>query len=239
MTSFAQDKTYKIGDYYDDGNGVLGYVFEVSDNGRHGKIVGIPIRRGTSLLEASYTELIKAGVPELRNEDGETLRRKLLWVNATSETDGMENTKKLYRAWGDLLSKYNFTGRRSLSEIQSSLEQSSLETTDSFDNQNMFNGWYLPAIDELESFYASVAQDDLNQLIKNDILNTGHLGNVGSDREKYWKDFMKIPMGFFWSSTQSTDKDYSRWLVLDMSDGQCFYSVDSNFRYWYILIHKF
>ena len=245
LDTSAQNKTYKIGDYYNDGKGISGYVFEVSDNGEHGKIVGIPIRRGTSLLSVGYERLVNHGVPELRCQDGNpmslTLPLRLLWVNATSESDGMENTKKLYKGWCDLRTKYKFD-LSSLSEIPYALsdKRGATDGADYSNDADMFNGWYLPAIDELTSFYGAVAQDNLNQLIKNDILNTNHIGNVGSDREQYWKNFMKIPMGFFWSSTQLPNKDYSRWLVLDLRDGQCYgFDVDPDYRYWYILIHKF
>lgn len=197
MTSAAQDKTYKIGDYYDDGNGLRGYVFEVSDNGKHGKIVGVPIRNSGKLLEPRYEELIKAGIPEMRNKDGHPMphdmKLDLLWVDATSGTDGYSNTRKLWNKWQELKSKYNFD-RRYLSDIESSLENRT--------RIDPFHEWYLPAIKELESLYAAVAQDDLDQLVKNDFITSDHFGNVG-DRESYWKNYLKIPQGFFWSSTQN------------------------------------
>lgn len=40
MKNLENIKTYKIGDYYDDGK-KQGVVFEVSDDGRHGKIVSL------------------------------------------------------------------------------------------------------------------------------------------------------------------------------------------------------
>ncbi len=39
-TVFAPTRTYKVGDYYNE-NGKQGVVFEVTDNGRHGKIVSL------------------------------------------------------------------------------------------------------------------------------------------------------------------------------------------------------
>ena len=65
-------RTYKVGDYYDEGNKNRGVVFEVSEDGRHGKIV--------SLNE----EYLKWCTEEQFD--------KYILVGANSDTDGKINT---------------------------------------------------------------------------------------------------------------------------------------------------
>lgn len=235
----AQNKTYKIGDYYNDGNGVRGYVFEVSADGRHGKIVQCRLRHGGKLLDAKYPDLIKAGVPEMRYSNGEPayigLPVQLLWVGATSKTDGAANTEKLWNRWKELKSKYNF-GKTYLSDIEEALKNANY-----YDALSPWSEkWYIPAIEELNSFYAAVAQEDLNQLIKDDVMNSDHMGEI-SDKESFWEKFLKIPQGLFWSSTQLPDSEKQEplWFVLDMRDGKdCVYNPNG-WRYWCILIRRF
>lgn len=239
LIASAEDKVYKIGDYYDDGNGVRGYVFEVSADGKHGKIVAVPIRSGGPLFEPSYSELIEAGIPKSRYEHASASdwRSEIMWCGATSETDGAANTAKLLNKYKELKTKYRFD-RRYLGDIdiEGRLYQVN-GTTNDVDN----NSWYIPALKELESFYAAVAQDNLNQLIKTDIINSNHLGNVG-DREFYWNNYLKIPQGFFWSSTQipndSGRHNATMWINLDMRDGVA-YAWYPDESYWCILIHRF
>lgn len=240
MLALAQDKTYKIGDYYDDGHGVKGYVFEVSADGKHGKIVCCPIRRGGKLLQANYSDLIKAGVPEMRYY-GEPayldLPAKILWVGATSKTDGAANTEKLWKRWKELKTKYNF-GNNYLSDIEEALEWENKQDALSPWSEK----WYIPAIEELNSFYAAVAQDDLNQLIKDDILYSDRNGDMSiSVKENVWEAHYKIPQGYFWSSTQlpETEKQQPLWFVLDIRDCTSFFDVPNSFRYWCILIRRF
>ncbi len=239
MLAMAQNKTYKIGDYYNDGNGVRGYVFEVSADGRHGKIVQCRLRHGGKLLDAKYPDLIKAGVPEMRYSNGEPayigLPVQLLWVGATSKTDGAANTEKLWNRWKELKSKYNF-GKTYLSDIEEALKNANY-----YDALSPWSEkWYIPAIEELNSFYAAVAQEDLNQLIKDDVMNSDHMGEI-SDKESFWEKFLKIPQGLFWSSTQLPDSEKQEplWFVLDMRDGtDCVYEPNG-WRYWFILIRRF
>lgn len=240
LLASAEDKVYKIGDFYNDGNGVTGYVFEVSNDGKHGKIVAYPIREGGELFKPSYNELVKAGVPERRNQDGEPMYLdmplKTIWCDATSKTDGAANTAKLLNKFKELKTKYRFD-RKYLSDIEEQIYQQNSYTSSGTDNI----GWYIPAIKELESFYAAVAQDNLNQLIKQDCLNNNNLGNVGN-RETYWNNFLKIPQGFFWSSTQNPNdtgkSSDAMWVNLDIRDG-VEYEWYPNENYWCILIHKF
>lgn len=241
MLALAQDKTYKIGDYYDDGHGVEGYVFEVSADGKHGKIVGRPIRRGGKLLQADYPDLIKAGVPEMIYSNGNPayleLPAKILWIGATSKTDGAANTEKLWKRWKELKTKYNF-GNNYLSDIEEALEWENKQDALSPWSEK----WYIPAIEELNSFYAAVAQDDLNQLIKDDILYSDRNGDMSiSVKENVWEAHYKIPQGYFWSSTQlpETEKQQPLWFVLDIRDCTSFFDVPNSFRYWCILIRRF
>lgn len=67
-------KTYKVGDYYDDGKRE-GVVFEVSDDGRHGKIVSLDETKGKWCTE------------------GKSKQRSV--VGASSDSDGKSNTDKV------------------------------------------------------------------------------------------------------------------------------------------------
>lgn len=106
-------KTYKVGDYYNE-NGKEGVVFEVTANGRHGKIV-------------SMTQPAK----ELRWTSDESEQRCL--IGANSQTDGAYNLAKV-QAISDWQSKYPaFAWCASLGD-----------------------GWYLPAIEELNMLMSNV-----------------------------------------------------------------------------------
>ena len=65
---------YKIGDYYNE-NGKKGVVFEVSDDGRHGKIVSLDMAAGEWCTKEQYDREIVVG--------------------ASSETDGKANTDRV------------------------------------------------------------------------------------------------------------------------------------------------
>lgn len=67
-------KTYQVGDYYDDGKR-QGVVFEVSDDGRHGKIVSLDETKGKWCTE------------------GKSKQRSV--VGASSDSDGKSNTDKV------------------------------------------------------------------------------------------------------------------------------------------------
>ena len=71
-------KAYKVGDYYDDGT-KQGVVFEVSEDGRHGKIVSLEQSRSRWCSECEYririTGIIKTGATDRRN--GMTNQRKI------------------------------------------------------------------------------------------------------------------------------------------------------------------
>ncbi len=59
-------KTYKVGDYYNE-NGKQGVVFEVWDNGRHGKIVSLDETMAQWCADERYEEGIKLGLPNMSN----------------------------------------------------------------------------------------------------------------------------------------------------------------------------
>ena len=67
-------KTYKVGDYYDDGT-KQGVVFDVWDDGRHGKIVSLDVRYKEWSIRPSY--------------------KKKIVVGADSKSDGKANTDKV------------------------------------------------------------------------------------------------------------------------------------------------
>lgn len=75
----APVKTYKVGDYYDDGT-KRGVVFEVSDGGRHGKIVSL---EHSEQQWCSYEEF------ERKIETG-----------ASDKTNGMNNQRKIQQISG-------------------------------------------------------------------------------------------------------------------------------------------
>lgn len=59
-------KAYKVGDYYDDGT-KQGVVFEVSEDGRHGKIVSLEQSKQRWCSEAEYAKRIKTGATDQAN----------------------------------------------------------------------------------------------------------------------------------------------------------------------------
>lgn len=67
-------KNYQVGDYYRE-NGIEGIVFEVSDGGRHGKVVSLDVTKVQWCTYAQY--------------------EKKIVVGASSETDGKYNTDKI------------------------------------------------------------------------------------------------------------------------------------------------
>lgn len=74
----AQDKVYKIGDYYNV-NGVEGIVFYTTDNGRHGKIISMDSRG-----EGYYYWTT------LHDSEFESFT-----TNASDEDDGQRNTERI------------------------------------------------------------------------------------------------------------------------------------------------
>ena len=71
-------KTYQVGDFYDDGT-KQGVVFEVSEDGHHGKIVSMEQSMQRWCSEAEYDQGIKTGATDRRN--GMTNQRKIEQIN--------------------------------------------------------------------------------------------------------------------------------------------------------------
>ena len=71
-------KTYKVGDYFDDGE-KQGVVFEVSEDGRHGKIVSLRQSEQQWCSETEYHKGIKTGATDQAN--GMTNQRKIEQIN--------------------------------------------------------------------------------------------------------------------------------------------------------------
>ncbi len=72
-TGYAQ-KTYKVGDYYTFENGKEGIVFEVTDDGLHGKVVSVACLGTSRWAEKGYDKVS---------------------IGATSRTDGAYNMEKI------------------------------------------------------------------------------------------------------------------------------------------------
>ena len=238
MSAYSQEQTYKIGDYYRDDNlGVYGFVFEVSDDGQHGKIYGDP-KTGGYLISLTYDEMVKAGIPGKRSVDGEILpgemTAELIWADATSETDGQANTKKILRKLKEVQSKYGFSSLSEISPVYFDLEGKRRLWRDWF--------WYIPAIDELKSLYAAMAQDDFLELMKADYFKRmAELGYDETTIEKGWENVRIPPAALIWSSTQLNPAKYGddNCLVLNMADGQTLCYPTDTFEFWAIFIHEF
>lgn len=71
-------KTYQVGDFYDDGT-KQGVVFEVSEDGHHGKIVSLEQSEQRWCSEAEDDKGIKTGATDRRN--GMTNQRKIEQIN--------------------------------------------------------------------------------------------------------------------------------------------------------------
>ena len=78
QASTAIISKYKVGDYYDDGT-KQGVVFEVSEDGRHGKIVSLRQSKQRWCSEAEYGKGIKTGATDQAN--GMTNQRKIEQIN--------------------------------------------------------------------------------------------------------------------------------------------------------------
>ena len=107
---------YQVGDYYDDGT-KRGVVFEVSDGGRHGKIVS---------LEESYQQWAS------KNDFGSWLKKDIpakQYKGVDDEYNGMNNQRKIQQIHG---------WREKYPAFAWCADQG--------------EGWYLPAIRELNNF---------------------------------------------------------------------------------------
>lgn len=164
---------YEIGFYYDDGN-KQGVVFEVSANGRHGKIV--------SLTESSVPLVWCYGKSKVGSFLG-LFDKKMsdVEIGASSHSDGAFNMKvvKGIEDWRDQFPVFAWCDQ-------------------------LGNGWYLPAIDELKKFTLDKA------------INT----QVNETLESYGCE--TIYNGDYWSSTEY--REIFAWGVL-MSSGNASYNI--------------
>lgn len=160
----GRNGVYQIGDYYNRG-GKEGMVFEVSDGGRHGKIV--------SLDEA-----------ELQWCTDEQHYRQI-FVGASSTTDGKANTDRVMaRSDSDEYPAFVWC-------------------------RDKGRDWYLPAIDELKSIYAT--KEKINDAFE-------RLGKMKFRDEYYWSSsetnkFCAWIVGMYSGSTYNDNKgnpDYVR-----------------------------
>ena len=166
-SSITSSKTYKVGDYYNDGK-KEGVVFWVDETGKHGKIV--------SLAESSLLQW-----------SSDKYEQKRL-IDADDNGDGAKNMA-VVKQIPDWQSKYPaFKWCADLGE-----------------------GWYLPAINELEIFTLNkTVHDAVNQTLET---KGKKLANMG---DPYW----------YWSSTEYDSKFRSGkscvWLVI-MRNGYTLY----------------
>lgn len=143
-------KTYKVGDYYDDGT-KRGVVFEVSDDGRHGKIVSLN-KSEKKLQWCSYDEF------ERKIETG-----------ASDERNGMNNQRKIQQinGWREKYPAFAWCADQG-------------------------EGWYLPAIEELEQF---TLNDSVHDAVNRTLEAKG--GTKLYDKKGEWASYLS-----------STEHDY-------------------------------
>ena len=172
----TSEKTYKVGDYYNDGT-KEGVVFEVSADGRSGKIVSMT--QSTNMLKWSSDE---------------TEQKRL--IGADSETNGAYNMARV-KAVSNWQSKYPaFKWCADLGE-----------------------GWYLPAIEELEKF---TLDDATRDAVNRTLVSKGGV-----------KLFNRGELEYYWSSTESDYQTsmFCAWYVY-MGDGYTNYGI----KYAYISV---
>ena len=136
--------TYKVGDYYDDGK-KQGVVFEVTADGKHGKIVSLTESRN-----------------EIQWSSDKNEQKRL--IGAGYKSDGANNMAKVMQIEGWRNKYPAFAWCADLGE-----------------------GWYLPAIEELEKF---ALNDAIHDVVNNTLATKGKkLANKG---DMFW----------YWSSTE-------------------------------------
>lgn len=138
----AARKTYRVGDYYNE-NGKQGVVFEVTADGKHGKIVSMTQSRGRLQWSSDKAEQER-------------------FIGADSKTNGAYNMAKV-KAVADWQSKYPaFKWCADLGE-----------------------GWYLPAIVELQKF---ALDDAVLDAVNRTLASKGgvKLFNRGDSYKWYW-----------------------------------------------------
>lgn len=152
---------YKVGDYYNE-NGRKGVVFEVSDGGRHGKIVSL-----TESEEDTWSE-------KLDGSHGFRL---------TDRSNGWNNQQKIMclDGWRDIFTAFAWCADQG-------------------------EGWYLPAIEELEALFLN---DSVREAVSLTLQAKGY--------KKLWG---RKSGASYWSSTaNSTSSSAMVWAVYMISGG--------------------
>ena len=172
----SQTGIYHIGDAIKLGS-KTGIVFSVTDGGRHGKAVSLSNK--VSHWHKDYQ--IGSGSVGYNNAPTEMLN--MFQTGATSMSDGKTNTDKIVRAARAIEAK---TGEK--------LGKHEM-LYDLINNGLYEEGWYIPAIDELQDIYNAVAQDNLNEALKknggNRIWKNGYISSTEYYSSKYDHSFME------------------------------------------------
>ena len=214
----SQTGIYHVGDTIRIGRH-LAIVFSVSEGGRHGKAVRIfPLKsiwHENYEIGSIYVGYNKAS-PEMLN---------MFRTGATSMTDGKANTDKIVRAARAIEAK---TGEKYGKHIILLGLLDSSKTADGRYMSMYEQGWYIPAIDELEELYNAAAQDNLDEAYK----------KVG------FGDFRISRFNGYCSSTEfydpSYDKSFMKYYVMWMPTGQkLVYHKNDNHDFYKVFIHTF
>lgn len=155
-------KTYRVGDYYYDGK-KQGVVFEVSADGRHGKIVSLTESTEMFVWCTKEMEDVYVGASDIENGANN--------MAAVKRIEGWRNKYRAF-AWCDQLGE----------------------------------GWYLPAIEELKKF---TLHKEINAKV-NETLKSRGCQPIGSHEPN--------KNGWYWSSSESEDVKFCAWYV-GMDDG--------------------
>ncbi len=148
--------TYKVGDYYDK-NGKKGVVFEVTDDGLHGKIVSLDQAEKQWAVDKDFGKLFNRQNPSKMSAGGDDVWNGMI---NTDKIQQIDNWREKYPAFAWCCAKGD--------------------------------GWYLPAIFELERL---LLNDSVRDAVNNALAQKGAT-----------KLYDKGDTRFYWSSTE-----YRRW----------------------------
>ena len=148
--------TYKLGDYYDK-NGKKGVVFEVTDDGLHGKIVSLDQAEKQWAVDKDFGKIFNRQNPSKMSAGGDDVWNGMI---NTDKIQQIDNWREKYPAFAWCCAKGD--------------------------------GWYLPAIFELERL---LLNDSVRDAVNNALVQKGAT-----------KLYDKGDTRFYWSSTE-----YRRW----------------------------
>jgi len=148
--------TYKVGDYYDK-NGKKGVVFEVTDDGLHGKIVSLDQAEKQWAVDKDFGKIFNRQNPSKVSTDGNDVWNGMINTDKIKQID---NWREKYPAFAWCCAKGD--------------------------------GWYLPAIHELERL---LLNDSVHDAVNKTLAQKGAT-----------KLYDKGDTRFYWSSTE-----YRRW----------------------------